>query len=133
MGLDMYLQGERYLGAYDKSADYASKPLPCLTEETYRLGYWRKHPNLHGYIVQQFAGGDDKCQRIDLNEDDIGQIITAIKSSNLPSTTGFFFGASELTLEEREEDIKIFADALVWLKAETDPHVSRSIFYQASW
>jgi hypothetical protein len=26
------------------------------------VGYWRKHPDLHGYIVETFADGVDACQ-----------------------------------------------------------------------
>lgn len=103
MGLDMYLNGERYLGAFTPS--YEQKPLPCLESEKHRLGYWRKHPNLHGYIVETFA---------------------------LPHTVGFFFGQSEGDAEERREDIAIFQRALDWVRAKED-HVRRWVTYRASW
>jgi hypothetical protein len=81
-------------------------------------------------IVQTFADGVDECQPISLGADDIERIMQAVRDKALPHTTGFSFGASDGT--EVEEDLKIFSDALVWLK-EDDKGVWRSITYQASW
>ena len=61
MGLDMYLEGRK--SRYDKQETEDGFPLQTKVLE---LGYWRKHPNLHGYIVQEFADGVDECQRGDL-------------------------------------------------------------------
>jgi hypothetical protein len=98
--------------------------------ELYDLGYWRKHPNLHGFIVQIFAGGDDSCQQIHLSADDLKTIIAAVKAKELPHTTGFFFGESDGT--EWRDDISIFTNALKWLLTE-QPNRWRSVYYQASW
>jgi len=98
--------------------------------ELYDLGYWRKHPNLHGYIVQTFAGGDDSCQQIHLSADDLRKIIAAVKAKDLPHTTGFFFGESDGT--EWREDVSIFTNAVDWLTTE-EPNQWRSVYYQASW
>ena len=94
------------------------------------LGYWRKHPNLHGYIVETFAKGVDECQQIDLNEADLKKIIEAITSESLPHTEGFFFGASDGS--EKNDDVLTLQKALVWLAAE-EKGVTRSVFYRASW
>ena len=59
MGLDMYLTGEKFVMATGLQED----GFP-LRSKTLELGYWRKHPNLHGYIVQTFVGGKDECQEI---------------------------------------------------------------------
>jgi hypothetical protein len=130
MGLDMYLNGERYLGAFTPS--YEQKPLPCLESEKHRLGYWRKHPNLHGYIVETFADGVDECQEIGLTEENILQIMEAIRARALPHTVGFFFGQSEGDAQEMREDIAIFQRALDWVRAKED-HVRRWVTYRASW
>lgn len=130
MGLDMYLQGERYIGAF--TPEFQPKPLPCLESEVYRLGYWRKHPNLHGYIVNHFAEGVDECQRIWLGDGNILQIIQAVQQKQLPYTTGFFFGASEGTDEEIRQDLEILERALAWLKV-NEKGVFRSVYYRASW
>jgi len=59
MGLDMFLHGEKYFwghnGKRPKEDGFEVK------EHILELGYWRKHPNLHGYIVQTFADGKDEC------------------------------------------------------------------------
>ena len=130
MGLDMYLTGERYFGAYTPA--FKPKPLPCLESEIYRLGYWRKHPNLHGYIVETFADGLDECQEIGLSEGNIIQIIGAVKARQLPHTVGFFFGESQGTDEEIQEDVSIFQSALDWMRVK-DEEAERWVIYRASW
>ncbi|MCA9469442.1 MAG: hypothetical protein KC643_28915 [Nitrospira sp.] len=131
MGLDMYLDGDKYLALdFDNPDNTPTEDGYRLTNRTLRLGYWRKHPNLHGYIVNTFADGIDQCQRIDLSENDIEKIIDAVARDDLPHTEGFFFGASDGS--EREETLRIFRDALQWLRT-TESNVFRSIYYQASW
>ncbi len=108
MGLDMYLTGDKYFHenpAIDEGYQVKSHRL--------RLGQWRKHPNLHGYIVENFAEGEDECQEIQLEDTDIRQILQAIKDNALPFTEGFFFGESDGS--EKQEDIEIFTKALEWL------------------
>lgn len=123
MGLDMYLTGERYLSNL-KGTKHE------LVTERFRLGYWRKHPNLHGYIVETFADDHDDCREIPLSADDIRLILAAVKAEQLPETDGFFFGKSDGT--EKEEDIDILTDALAWLET-SDEDAWRSVTYQASW
>ena len=131
MGLDMYLSGEKFI--WTDFVDPQNNP----TEDGYRLigkelrlGYWRKHPNLHGYIVRTFAEGIDECQCIALSDTDIERIIEAVARDDLPDTTGFFFGVSDGS--EKDETLRIFRAALEWLRTE-EPLVFRSIYYQASW
>jgi len=123
------------------------------------LGYWRKHPNLHGFIVKEFAGGVDKCQKIPLTAEQLETIILAVKANKLPHTTGFFFGTSDVDDDQRNEDVKILSGALAWLEGKPNlnplgeamelgagiqAHViktdvmdqleeSREVYYQASW
>lgn len=126
MGLDMYLEGKKHLGFNKTQTEDGFE----LKEKTLELGYWRKHPNLHGYIVQNFAGGKDECQEIELSEENINQIIQAIKDKALPHTTGFFFGSSDES--DDQPSIEILEKALAWLKTEVTGEW-RSIVYQASW
>lgn len=131
MGLDMYLTGEKYFCAYPP--DEARIPREDgfeVRSHMLRLGYWRKHPNLHGYIVDNYAKGFDNCEPIFLDENQIEEIIAAITSETLPHTEGFFFGASDGT--EKDEDLRIFAAALAWLRA-PKKGVFKSVHYQASW
>jgi len=128
MGLDMYLTGEKFI----MNAGQQEDGFP-LRSKTLELGYWRKHPNLHGYIVQNFAGGEDECQDIDLGDPErIRTIIKAIRGKKLPDTTGFFFGASDSSREQIRDDIAIFERAIAWLETE-EPGIFRSVVYRASW
>lgn len=126
MGLDMYLTAEIYFMGDRLDGSYRKKA------ECFDAGYWRKHPDLHGYIVQEFADGEDNCQPICLDKDRIEQIMDAVKKQELPKTTGFFFGESDNDAAQIEEDLKIFQKALDWLAVER-PGEWRSIEYQASW
>lgn len=123
MGLDMYLTGERDI-------HQRSSTRHPLKGEQYELGYWRKHPNLHGYIVQTFANGEDHCQEIELDEAALRRIIKAVKANQLPYTSGFFFGVSDGS--EKDGDLIILADALEWLTT-ADAEAWRSVSYRASW
>lgn len=133
MGLDMYLEGEKF---YTTNWQNPEKNLQedgfRLMSKELRLGYWRKHPNLHGYIVSQFADGKDDCQEIELSDKDVDNIIHAVKNDLLPHTEGFFFGTSEETEERKAEDISILEGAKKWL-SEKQEGVWKSIKYQASW
>jgi hypothetical protein len=131
MGLDMYLEGEKYCWTDWKN------PQNVLREDGYeiksrtlRLGYWRKHPDLHGYIVNTFAGGVDNCEAIALEDAEIEKIIDAVARDELPHTVGFFFGATDGT--EKDETLHILTAALAWLRTKED-RVFRTVFYRASW
>jgi hypothetical protein len=132
MGLDMSLSGRKMLNTYgDNPRKEDGFPIGDVILD---LGYWRKHPNLHGYIVQEFAEGVDECQRIDLEADDLRLIIAAVRANKLPHTEGFFFGSSDWWAGREDEAVKPFEDAIKWL--ETDPgkgEFMRSVYYQASW
>ena len=133
MGLDMHLSGRKFLWTDWKH------PEKNLTEDGFRveekvleLGYWRKHPDLHGFIVKNFASGKDECQKIHLTVEGMEQIIRAIEANELPHTEGFFFGASRNDPAEKAEAVRIFRKAIEWAKV--DEHgFSRSVIYRASW
>jgi hypothetical protein len=126
MGLDMYLRGQKcFWPSYpDSNNDRKEDELPVVNIEV-DLGYWRKHPDLHGFIVSTFAEQDD-CEEIPLNPEAIRTIIEAIKERRLPKTTGFFFGESNGSEREMKEDLKIFTKALAWLEASDISPVSVS-------
>jgi len=131
MGLDMYLTGEKYLVTdfEDPAGNLTEDGFP-LKGKLLRLGYWRKHPNLHGFIVNTFADGEDTCQPIHLTAEAIERIIDAVTRDALPHTDGFFFGESDGS--EKSEDLRILSAALEWLRTE-EANVWRSVTYQASW
>lgn len=130
MGLDMYLHGRKFYRSVvhqrpqEDGFDVVQKDLD--------LGYWRKHPDLHGFIVQEFADGQDNCQEIELDKDCLSKIITAVTDRLLPHTEGFFFGASLTDEGQIIEDLSILQGALDWLE-KPDEGVWKSVIYQASW
>lgn len=137
MGLDMYLSGRKFFWTNFEHPELIRKEDGFEVEEVkLRLGYWRKHPNLHGYIVEKFAKGIDTCQEIELQRFDIEQIIKAIENDELPVTGGFFFGQSFNTPDDKSQAIELFKKAIEWLDAKhprKDTKVSKSVVYQASW
>ena len=82
MGLDMNLYGRKLI-AYnrwdEKAAPLMEDGFP-VSDVILEMGYWRKHPNLHGYIVNIFADGEDECQEIELSEEDLLKIAAAIRA-----------------------------------------------------
>ena len=127
MGLDMY--------AYSLPKD---DDRPCVDfdlddigdEERRRLHYWRKHPNLHGWMAGRYyekGGSDDdfNVNTVELTAADINALERAILGNTLPQTTGFFFG--ETTGEEREDDLEFIR------KAREEFAKGRTIAYYAWW
>lgn len=90
------------------------------------LGYWRKHPNLHEFIVETFAAGVDKCQKIPMSLQDISLTLAAATKDILPETTGFFRQSGS---HHHESTLKTLNAALVWL----GENPKRKVYYRASW
>ena len=146
MGLDMYLIGHHYNTAYRDDV-----PRPKLDDKydiesmTIDLGYWRKHADLHGYIVDTFAKGIDNCMEIELSEEALDKIILAIQNDKLKKDhSGFFFGNSTdngyYNEKEKERAISIFQKAKTFLqegaKMLEDSNLymnPRYVSYRASW
>ena len=146
MGLDMYLLGHHYNTRYVDDV-----PRPMLDDKyhiesmTIDLGYWRKHADLHGYIVDTFANGEDNCMEIDLTEADLDQIILAIQNDDLKKDhSGFFFGNSTefgyYKKEEKDRAIALFQKAKTFLQEgakmwkDSDLFMNpRHVTYRASW
>jgi hypothetical protein len=145
MGLDMYLEGRMYQWTNWKHPETDERRHGKRVKEvTVELGYWRKHPDLHGFIVNAFADGKDECQDIELSKDDVEKIIEAIETDNLAhGTDGFFFGRSYQPGEkdeyssydqQKQSDVATFREALAWFaEQDADKKWSRSIVYRASW
>tara|TARA_R110000796_G_scaffold39992_6_gene99274 strand:- start:969 stop:1403 length:435 start_codon:yes stop_codon:yes gene_type:complete len=144
MGLDMYLNSRVYHSGitYDENKKMRVRELETVEgfkkkATELEIAYWRKHPNLHGYIVNTFNKGVDNCRPIELTPKHLDQIADAIEKNELPYTNGSFFGSSEDHEEGKKENIKIFRDASTWLDkklVEKSQHGDWfSIHYEASW
>jgi hypothetical protein len=118
MGLDMYLDGRRFL--FKEQFDENGDKIRMINVD---LGYWRKNYNLHTYIIDQFAEGVDDRENVELQVRNIQQILEALRN-----------GEIEEDEVEKNTDIAIFEHAIEWLtKVEGDKNEFRSIIYQASW
>ena len=148
MGLDMYLRGEHYNSDRNRHGEISRSKLDNEFEiSSYEvdLGYWRKHPDLHGYIVNTFADGKDDCQKIELSEEDLDKIIMAIRHDKLVKDhCGFFFGNSTefgyYEEKEKEYAINCFEKAKKFIRRGKELFEKdglfiqpRSVSYQASW
>jgi hypothetical protein len=119
MGLDQYA----YI-AGKKNADY---------ETHQELAYWRKHPNLQGWMEKLAEAKGLEYDifngvELELTWEDIDKLEKDIKADEVSKlgTTGFFFGNSSDEYY-REQDLQFCIDA----KAEL--FLKRKVFYNSSW
>ena len=68
-------------------------------EEGSELAYWRKHPNLQGFMERLWRNRnpgqkdeDFNCEQLALTLEDIDLLESAVTNGMLPETHGFFFG-----------------------------------------
>ena len=131
MGLDMYAYvatksnelREHYENYdYDKDTSTSAKPR--------ELAYWRKHPNLHGWMHRLWESkgnsGSFNGDELELTWDDLDKLEQDLKRKHLPETTGFFFGnpADDYYLAQDLEFVK---------KAKAEVFCGLKVFYNSSW
>ncbi|MDF1600947.1 phosphoglycerate kinase [Mesorhizobium sp. YIM 152430] len=121
MGLDMYAAILH---------EPPATPVDFKAEEGGELHYWRKHPNLHGWMEQLYRakGGTAECfncVNLQLTAEDLDRLEAAIRQRALPHTEGFFFGASDGS--EIEDDLRFVAKAREALAE------GLSVFYSSWW
>ena len=145
MGLDQYAyagfagQRNEYYnqeGEYDPITQEWTSSGP--TTKPRELAYWRKHPNLHGWMEQLWfekgmpgTGNKDtpfNCVELELTWEDIDRLEADIKNGHVAGleTTGFFFGNSSDSIYH-EQDLQFCIDA----KAEI--FLGFRVFYNSSW
>jgi hypothetical protein len=136
MGLDMYAyvaakegqSREFYESAeFDAdSKDYVSKTVEMPRE----IAYWRKHPNLHGWMRQLWESkgnsGEFNGDELELTWEDLEALELDVIAGSLPGTSGFFFG-NDADNHYREQDLKFIRDARAEL------FCSLKVFYNSSW
>jgi hypothetical protein len=168
MGLDMYLNARKYVSQVkyvdgdkipveDFSTLVDMSGLEGLTkyslfggvEISYPVAQWRKANAIHGWFVNNLAGGVDECQPIEASRDHLKLLLTACKEVlaetdedekaakaddvGLSPTSGFFFGTYELD-EYYDADLKYTIEMLehvMSLIGEDD--YDWGFTYQASW
>lgn len=121
MGLDMY--------AYTTDEKPVT-PVDFSTDDRTELHYWRKHPNLHGWMENLYRekGGRAKSFNIvsvELTLDDLDQLEADVRAGILPETSGFFFGVSDGS--EVEDDLAFIAIAREAIGQ------GKPVLYTSSW
>jgi hypothetical protein len=122
MGLDMY--------AY--AAAKANEEWGTGSQR--EIAYWRKHPNLHGWMEQLWRSrntdpsADPMFNGIELELfwEDLEHLEEDIKNGRLPSTSGFFFG-------DNSDDYYRSQDLEFIQKARAEIFTGLKVFYNSSW
>jgi len=122
MGLDMY--------AYRVKRGMITEQVDFETPDSDELHYWRKHPDLHGWMENLYyeKGGKEhifNCVNVQLTEDDLDRLESDIKNDVLPFTEGFFFGESQP--EDMDDDLEFIRKAREAIEAGED------VYYTSWW
>jgi len=123
MGLDMYAEKIAAEKIGDSVVDFDH-------EGSSEIFYWRKHPNLHGWMEALYRkkGGKDESFNVSpvrLTSEDIDQLERDVTGEKLPETTGFFFGSSDAGDQYR--DLQFIAIARAALAE------GYAVFYTSWW
>ena len=126
MGLDMYAYATK--AKPNKEVDFSTTN---FNEE--ELHYWRKHPNLHGWMhnLYESKGGDKHSDFngdcVVLTESDLDDLEHDIEQCDLPDTSGFFFGTSQNDDTEMKDDLEFVR------KARTAIAEGKTVYYTSWW
>ena len=90
MGLDQYAMARKGESKTDEEGyEYY--------EDSMELAYWRKHPNLQGWMENPWRlkgnEGEFNCVDLELTLNDLDNLEKSLDNEALPETVGFFFGA----------------------------------------
>jgi hypothetical protein len=133
MGLDQYMYVATKAGAYEEYYEDLNKHGGDHTTVTppREIAYYRKHPNLHGWMEQLYyaKGGDAETfngVELELTWQDIDLLEQDIMNNQLPATKGFFFGD---TADDyyRKQDLEFVKNARAEL------FMKLRVFYNSSW
>ena len=138
MGLDQYAYVAAKAGAYDEyysdeNYDKADGD-PTKVSKPRELTYWRKHPNLQGWMKQLWEEKNPNDTEVtsfngievELTWEDLERLELDIISGGLPETTGFFFGedSNEFYYDNDLEFVK---------NAKAEIFIGLRVFYNSSW
>ena len=123
MGLDMYAFSTKAKPTTE--VDFSTKNF-----DVEELHYWRKHPNLHGWMqnLYDMKGGtspDFNGDCVVLDSEDLENLEEDIKDGNLPDTSGFFFGQTDG--DEVDGDLEFVAKAREAIKE------GKTVYYTSWW
>jgi len=141
MGLDMYAyvaakagqQDEFYEGA-ELDPDTREYVNPNVNKPR-QICYWRKHPNLHGWMARLWLTREANALRetdnfngieLELTAEDLDNLEATVKAQELPATSGFFFG-SDADKHYYNDDLKFIQEA------RAEMFLGLKVFYNSSW
>jgi hypothetical protein len=113
--------------------DFNTKKSNC--PEPKELTYWRKHPNLHGWMERLWKNKGQPGPSLDnmfngveleLTWEDLEALEQDILDQKLPSTWGFFFGDASDDYY-KEQDLRFIREA------KADLMMGLKVFYNSSW
>ena len=99
-------------------------------EDQQDIATQRKHPNLQGYMEKLWrergGEGEFNCVSVELTEQDIYALRSAIQGKDLPETQGFFYGGDS-DYYYLEDDLLFCSKALELIKE------GKKIYYSSWW
>jgi len=147
MGLDQYAYVAAHAGQNSEwwdgaeidpdTRDYRNSKLDKPRE----LAYWRKHPNLQGWMESLWKGKLHDANKdipdsdwgssfngieLELTWEDLDELEKAVKKRKLPSTQGFFFG-NDADQHYYDQDLEFIKNARAEL------FLGLKVFYNSSW
>jgi hypothetical protein len=139
MGLDMYAYVAARAGQQDEydeqEGDWNLETREWVTKDLLpkprEIAYWRKHPNLHGWMERlakskNLEYGSFNGVELELTWADIDALEQAVTHKQLPGTGGFFFG--------RDADEHYQESDLAFVKAaRAELFLGLRVFYNSSW
>jgi hypothetical protein len=133
MGLDMYLNAERYLWGHEEGDKQISENIGQLIglptdgkvkTITVEAGYWRKSNQIHNWFVANVQEGKDECQESCVSREqlkELREVCQKVLDNNelaeqlLPTKEGFFFGGKDYDqsyFDDLKETIEVIDNAL---------------------
>jgi len=105
-------------------------------DDSREIAYWRKHPNLQGWMEQlwikrnpdYYAEGNNMFNgvELELSWEDLNALEQAVINDQLPSTRGFFFG--------EDSDAYYKQSLLEFVRnARAELFSGLKVFYNSSW
>ncbi len=123
MGLDQYATARRGEATKD-SEGYT------VYEDSKELAYWRKHPNLQGFMeslyIEKGGEGEFNCAEVELTLEDLDSLEESLDNQELPETSGFFFG-------ENADDVYAADDREFIVQARAAIKQGYTVIYTSWW
>ena len=123
MGLDQY-------GVARKGEAKTDEEGFTFYEDEMELAYWRKHPNLQGWMEELYheKGGEEEfnCVDLELTLEDLDALEESLDDEALPETVGFFFG-TDSSDHYAETDREFIREARAAIKQ------GYTVFYSSWW